>query len=68
MEANRHLNERNNNKKLLWKEIEKGSSPPPPKEMNGTTLERVVFIWVKQGISGKDPSPQLLPRKGPEQP
>lgn len=57
------MNEQNNNKKLLRKEIEKGSSPIPPpshKETNGTTLERGVCVWVKQGIGGEDPPPQLL--------
>lgn len=36
--ASRHLDEQHKNKKPLWKEIEKGSSPLP-QEPSGTTLE-----------------------------
>lgn len=51
--ASRHLDQQHKNKKPLWKEIEKGSSPLP-QEPSGTTLEQGELVWVREGTRGKE--------------
>lgn len=55
-----------NNKKLLRKEIEKGSSPSPRDEWHHP--REGLLCWVRRGPDPfRDPGPQLFPRAGPEQ-
>lgn len=55
-----------NNKKLLRKEIEKGSSPSPRDEWHHP--REGLLCWVRKGPDPfRDPGPQLFPRAGPEQ-